>query len=100
MRARAPESSSPAKVVVLGKAPLNAVGDAEGLSPAIQDGEKAYLRSEMLGLDRDGSHRFSRGLEEDAVGHLLVLVGDSSKPKRHFSPEEFREVPFRIRFQY
>src|SRR5580693_4745107 len=55
----------------------------EGLSPAMQDGEETDLRSEMLGIDRDGSHRFSRGLEEDAVDHLLVLVGDRGDLRWH-----------------
>src|ERR1700689_395212 len=55
----------------------------EGLSPAMQDGEETDLRSEMLGIGRDGSHGFSRGLEEDAVDHLLVLVGDRADLRWH-----------------
>jgi hypothetical protein len=55
----------------------------EGLSPRVKDSEETDLRSEMLGIGRDGSHCFSRGLEEDAVDHLLVLIGDRGDLRRH-----------------
>ena len=49
----------------------------------MEHGEETDLRSEMLGIGRDGSQRFRRGLEEDAVDHLLVLVGDRGDLCRH-----------------
>jgi hypothetical protein len=49
----------------------------------VKDGEETDLRSEMLGIGRDGSHRFSRGLEEDAVDYLLVLVGHRGDLRWH-----------------
>src|ERR1700688_1867625 len=55
----------------------------EGLTPAMQDGEETDLRAEMLGIGRDGSHGFSRSLEENAVDHLLVLEGDGGDLRGH-----------------
>ena len=37
----------------------------------------------MLGVGRDGLQGFCRGLEENAVDHLLVLVGDRGDLFRH-----------------
>ena len=55
----------------------------EGLSPAVKDGEETDLRSEMLRVGRDGFQRFGRGLEEDTVDYVLVLVGDCGDLRRH-----------------
>ena len=55
----------------------------EVLSPAVQHGKEADLRTEMFGIGRDGSQRLGRGPEENAVDHLLVLVGDRGDLFRH-----------------
>ena len=48
----------------------------QGGSPGVQDGEEANLRAQMFGIGGDGAQGLGRGLEENVVDHLLVLVGD------------------------
>lgn len=50
----------------------------EVLSPGMQDREEADLGPQMLGIRRDGLQSVGRGLKENAVNDLLVLVGDGS----------------------
>ena len=51
--------------------------------PGVQDGEEADLRAEVFGIGGYGTQGFGRGLEENAVDHLLVLVGDRGNLVRH-----------------
>src|SRR5262249_12587957 len=44
--------------------------------PCVKNRENADLRSEMLGVCRDGGHGLGRSLEQDVVDRGLVLVGD------------------------
>ena len=53
------------------------------LPPTVKHGEETDLGSQMLGVGRDGSSGFGRGPEENAVDHLLVLVGDRGNLFRH-----------------
>ena len=48
-----------------------------------EHGKETDLGPQMLGVGRDGLQGFGRGLEEDAVDHLLVLVGDRGDLFRH-----------------
>ena len=50
----------------------------EVLSPTVEDREEADLRAQMLSVSRDRLQCFRRGLEENVVNHLLVLVGNRS----------------------
>jgi len=42
----------------------------------VQDGEEANLRAQMFGIGSYGAQSLGRGLEEDVVDHVLVLVSD------------------------
>ena len=53
------------------------------LSPTVEDGEEADLGAQMLGIGGDGLQRFGGGAEENAIDHLLVLVGDRGNLFRH-----------------
>ena len=53
------------------------------LSPTMQDGEEADLGAEVFGIGGDGLQGFRRGVEEDVIDHLLVLVGDRRQSLRH-----------------
>ena len=55
----------------------------EVLSPTVQDGKEADLRTEVFGIGRDGSQSFGRGPEENAVDSLLVLESDRGNLFRH-----------------
>jgi hypothetical protein len=44
--------------------------------PTVQDGEKANLRAQVLGIGGYGTQGLGRGLKEDVIDHLLVLVSD------------------------
>ena len=48
----------------------------QGGPPGVQDGEEANLRAQMFGIGSYGAQSLGRGLEEDVVNHLLVLVSD------------------------
>src|ERR1017187_10131259 len=48
----------------------------EFLSPGVQHGEEADLSPYRLGGSGDDLQSFCRGLEEDAVDHILVLISD------------------------
>src|SRR5947209_5260415 len=47
----------------------------EGLSPTVQHGEEADVRSQMLGVGGNRLESFCRGPEENSIDHFLVLVG-------------------------
>jgi hypothetical protein len=53
------------------------------LSPAVQHGEEADLRAEMLGIGRDGASRLGRRTKQDAVDPRFVLEGDGRAVGRH-----------------
>jgi hypothetical protein len=48
----------------------------------VQDGEEANLRAQVFRIARYGAQSLGRGLEEDVVNHLLVLVSDRGNPIR------------------
>jgi hypothetical protein len=48
------------------------------LSPAMEYGEEADLRSQMLGIGSDGRQGLGSGSEEYAVDEIFVLVSDGS----------------------
>ncbi len=47
-----------------------------GRVPAVQHGGDTDARAKMLGIGGDFEHCCGRGLEQDAVNHGLVLIGD------------------------
>jgi hypothetical protein len=49
----------------------------------VEHGEEADFGAQMLGIGSDGAQGFGRGLEENTVDHLLVLVGDGGNLFRH-----------------
>ncbi len=55
----------------------------EVLSPTVQDGKETDLRTEVLGIGRDGFQGLGCGPEEDAVDSLLVLESDRGNFFRH-----------------
>jgi hypothetical protein len=55
----------------------------EVLSPTVQDREEADLGSQVLRVSRDCLQGFRRGLEENVVHYLLVLVGNRGYLFRH-----------------
>jgi hypothetical protein len=46
------------------------------LTPGVEHGEKANLRTQMLGISGDGEQGLRRGLEQDAIQLSLVVIGD------------------------
>src|SRR3974390_3861777 len=48
----------------------------EGLAQGVEDSLEADLGTEMFAIPGNGLERLGRGLEENAVDHLLVLVGN------------------------
>ena len=63
----------------------------------MEHGEESDLRTQVFGISGDGPQGFGRGAEENAVNHLLVLVGDWGNLFRHreynvevLAVEEFR----------
>jgi hypothetical protein len=44
--------------------------------PTVQDSEEADLRAEVFRIGGYSTQGLSRGLKEDVIDHLLVLVGD------------------------
>ena len=54
----------------------------EGLAPAVQHGDDADPRPEVLGIGGDRGQGLGRGLEQEAVDPGLVLVGDSAERRR------------------
>ena len=46
------------------------------LSPTMEYGEEADFGAQMLGIGGDGGQGLGGGAEQNAVDHLLVLVGD------------------------
>jgi hypothetical protein len=48
----------------------------QGRPPTVQHGKEANLCSQMLGIGGYGAQGFGRGLKENVVNHLLVLVSD------------------------
>ncbi len=55
----------------------------QGGPPGVQDGEEANLRAQMFGIGSYGAQSLGRGLEEDVVYHLLILVSDRGNLVRH-----------------
>jgi hypothetical protein len=55
----------------------------QGRPPGVQDGEEANLRAQVFGIGSYGAQSLGRGLEEDVVYHLLVLVSDRGNLIRH-----------------
>lgn len=53
------------------------------LSPSVQDGNKADLGTQMLGVARDGAQGFGGGSKQDVVDQRLVLVRDRRNLLRH-----------------
>ena len=45
-------------------------------APGVQDGEEADLRAQVFRIVGYGAQGFGRGLKENVVNHLLVLVSD------------------------
>ena len=54
----------------------------ERRAPGVEHGGEADAGAEMLGIGGDGDERLGRGLEQDAVDHGLVLVGDVGDRRR------------------
>jgi hypothetical protein len=50
----------------------------EILPPGMQDGEKANLRTQVLGVSGNGAQRLAHRSEQNIVDELLILVGDRS----------------------
>ena len=48
----------------------------QGLPPRVQQGDRADLRPEKLGVGGDIAHRIGRGAEQDRVNRALVLERD------------------------
>ena len=48
----------------------------QGLPPSVEQGDRADLCAEMLGIGGDVVHRFGRGAEQDGVDRALVLERD------------------------
>src|ERR1035437_3332354 len=55
----------------------------QGGSPGVQYGEETNLRAQMFGIGGNGAQGFGRGLEENVIDHLLVLVSDRGNLVRH-----------------
>src|SRR4051812_42196775 len=51
--------------------------------PGVEHGKEADLGAQVFGVGGDGPEGFGRGAEENAVDHLLVLVGDRGNLFRH-----------------
>ena len=49
----------------------------------MQDGEKADLRAQVFRIGGYGTQSLGRGLKEDVIDHLLVLVSDRGNLVRH-----------------
>ena len=60
------------------------------LAPSVEDGEKADLSSEMLGVGGDPTKGLGGGLKEEAVDHPGVLQGD--RVERRGESEDDMEV--------
>jgi hypothetical protein len=45
----------------------------QGLSPGMQDGQKADLSAQMLGISSERQERFRDRAKEDAVDGLFIL---------------------------
>jgi hypothetical protein len=48
------------------------------LPPAVEYGEEADLRSQMLGIGSDGGQGLGRGSKQNAVNEIFVLISDGS----------------------
>ena len=48
----------------------------QGLPPSVEQGDRADLCAEMLGIGGDVVHRFGRSAEQDGVDRALVLERD------------------------
>src|SRR3989442_8130142 len=55
----------------------------QGLTPTVEYSEEADLRTQMLGIGRDGGQGLGGGTEENVVGGPLVLQGDGGNLFRH-----------------
>jgi hypothetical protein len=55
----------------------------QGGTPGVQDGKEADLRTQVFGIGSYRAQSLGRGLEEDVVYHLLVLVSDRGNLIRH-----------------
>ena len=53
-----------------------------GRAPGVQHGCDADVSSQVLGVGRDGAHRFGCGLEQEIIDHGLVLIGDVADLRR------------------
>src|SRR5215467_1552778 len=51
--------------------------------PAVQDRKEADLCPQVLRVSRDRLQGFRRGLEENVIDHLLVLIGNRGDLFRH-----------------
>ena len=54
----------------------------KGLAPSVKDGEKAELRTQMLGVASDCQQGFSGGAEQDVIDRCLVVKGDGGEVSR------------------
>ena len=48
----------------------------ERRSPGVQHGDYADPGAQVFGIGRDGDHCFGGRLEQEAVDHGLILIGD------------------------
>ena len=53
------------------------------LAPGVEHGEKADLRTQVLGISGDGEQGFRRVPEQDAIELSLVLIGNCSNLFRY-----------------
>jgi hypothetical protein len=47
-------------------------------SPGVQDQGHANLRTQMLGVGGDGAQGLGRDVEQQAIDHGLVVIGDGA----------------------
>ncbi len=59
----------------------------QGLSPSVQQGDRADLCSEMPGVGGDIVQRLGHGAEQDGIDHTLVLECDLGRRRRQGEDE-------------
>src|SRR5215831_7201095 len=71
------------------------------LSPGVEHGEEANLRTQVLGIGGNGAQRLAHRPEQNIVGELFILMGDCRDAIGHgkddveiLRPEKFRSTVF------